>query len=165
LLPGQSNTLSATLLRSTFGQIPTQGKAPFVGIGHLFGLALHSEWRLAIVLCATVTSYSRRDTGRSACSGFTVFPTRFVARMPEMHAWESSFNAEMQANLRVLHQVVPCEGPQMATGAAMMLSAALCIDSVQRWSTTASLTQLLHTGIAQQTAQAQAQQLLSPLVG
>ncbi len=42
LLPGQSNTLSAAVSRSTFGQIPTQCKAPnFVGISHLIGLAWH----------------------------------------------------------------------------------------------------------------------------
>ena len=41
LLPGQSNTLSAAILRSTFGQIPTQCKALFLGIGHLIGLAWH----------------------------------------------------------------------------------------------------------------------------
>ena len=41
LLPGQSNTLTAAISRSTFGQIATQGKAPFVGIGHLIGLSRH----------------------------------------------------------------------------------------------------------------------------
>ncbi len=41
LLPGQSNTLSAAISRSAFGQIPTQCKALFVGIGPLIDLAWH----------------------------------------------------------------------------------------------------------------------------